>query len=57
MCEEVDDRRMNGELLEEAERLKYLVSHVAVDGEIEGGVKFRMNEVEKMCGGMKRVFK
>ncbi len=30
---------------------------VAVDGGIEGEVKFRINEVGKMCGGMKSVFK
>ncbi len=28
-----------------------------MDGGIEGEVKFRMNEVGKMHGGMKRVFK
>ncbi len=28
-----------------------------MDGGIEGGVKFKMNEVGKVCGGMKRVFK
>ncbi len=28
-----------------------------MNGVIEGGVKFRMNEVGKVCGGMKRVFK
>ncbi len=36
---------------------KYLGLYVAVDGGIEGEVKFRMNEVRKMCGGMKRVLK
>ncbi len=48
---------LNGEVLEEAECSKYLGSHVAVDGGIEGEVKFRMNEVGQVCGGMKRVFK
>ncbi len=52
----VDGRRMNV-TLEEVECFKYLGSHVAVDGGIEGEVKFRMNEVGKVCGGMKRVFK
>ncbi len=28
-----------------------------MDGGIEGEVKFRMNEVGKVCGGMKRVLK
>ncbi len=28
-----------------------------MNGGIEGEVKFRMNEVRKVCGGMKRVFK
>ncbi len=28
-----------------------------MDGGIEGEVKFRMNEVGKVCGGMKSVFK
>ncbi len=31
--------------------------HVDVNGGIEGGVKFRMNEVGKVSGGMNRVFK
>ncbi len=42
----IDGRRMNvalnGELLEEVECFKYLGSHVAVDGEMEGEVKFRI---------------
>ncbi len=57
----VDGRRMNvtpdGEVLEEVECFKYLGSRVAVDEGIAGEVKFRMNEVGKVCGGMKRVFK
>ncbi len=57
----VDGRRMNaalnGELLEEVQCFKYLGSHVAVDGGIEGEVKFGMNEVGNVSGGMKRVFK
>ncbi len=57
----VDGRRMNvtldGEVLEEGECFKYLGLHGAVDGGVEGEVKFRMNEVGKVCGGMKRVFK
>ncbi len=56
----VDGRKMNvalnGEVLEEVECFQYLWSHVAVNGGIEGEVKFRMNEVGKVCGGMKRVF-
>ncbi len=28
-----------------------------MDGGIEGEIKFRVNEVGKVCGGMKRVFK
>ncbi len=48
---------LNGEVLEEVECFKYLGSHVALNGGIEGGVKFRMNEIGKVCvGGMKRVF-
>ncbi len=57
----VDDMRLNValnvEILEEVECSKYLVSHVAVHGGVKGEVKFRMNEVGKMCGGMKRGFK
>ncbi len=57
----VDGQRMNValnvEVLEEVECFKYLGSHVTVNGGIEGEVKFRMNEVGKVCGGMKRVFK
>ncbi len=44
-------------MLEEVECFRYLGSHVAVDGGIEGEVKFRMNEVGKVCGGMKINFK
>ncbi len=44
-------------MVKEVECFRYLGSHVAVDGGIEGEVKFRMNEVGKVCGGMKRVFK
>ncbi len=50
----VDGRRMNvalnGEVLKEVECFKYLESHVDVNGEIEGQVKFRMNEVGKVRG-------
>ncbi len=42
---------LNGEVLEEVEFFKYLRSHVALDGGIEGEVKFRMNEVGKVCVG------
>ncbi len=53
-----DGRRMNvtlnGEVLEEVGCFKYLRSHVAVDGGMEGEVKFRMNKVGKVCGGMKK---
>ncbi len=55
----VDGRRMNvalnGELLEEVECFIYLGLHVAVDGGIEGEMKFRMNEVGKVCRGMKSI--
>ncbi len=54
----IDGRRMtvvlNEEMLQEVERFKYLGLHVAVDGGIEAEVKFRMNEVGKVCGGMKK---
>ncbi len=57
----VDGRKMNvalnGEVLEGVERFKYLESHVEVNGRIEAEVKFRMNKVGKVCGGMKRVSK
>ncbi len=49
-----DGRRMNvalnGEVLKEVECFKYLGSHIDVNGGIEGEVKFRMNEVGKVCG-------
>ncbi len=48
---------LNGELLEEVLCFKYSGSHVAVNLEVEGEVKFIMNEVGKVCRGMKRVFK
>ena len=48
---------LNGELLEEVDCFKYLGSHVSVDGRIDEEVKFRMNEVGRMLGGMKRVLK
>ncbi len=44
-------------MLEEIKCVQYLGLHNVVDGGIEGEVKFRMNEVGKMCRGMKRVFK
>ncbi len=46
---------LNGKLVEEVECFKYLGPHVSVNGGIEGEVKFRMNEVGKVCGGMKTV--
>ncbi len=49
------DVALKGEMLEEVESFSYLGSHVVVDGGIEGKVKFRMNGVGKMCGGMKSV--
>ena len=56
----VDDRSrnvtLNGKLLEEVQCFKYLTSHIDFDGEIDE-VKHRMNEVGKVCGGMKKVFK
>ncbi len=49
---------LNGKLLEEVECLKNLGSHiVAIDGEIDVNVKYRLNEVVKVCGGMKKMFK
>ncbi len=48
---------LNGKLLEEVECFKYLLSHVAVDGGIDGEVRVAMNEVGKVCGGMKKVFR
>ncbi len=55
----VHGRRMNvalnGKMLEEVECFKYLGSHVAVDGGIDGYMRFRMNEVRKVCGRMKSV--
>ncbi len=49
----VDVRRMNvvlnGKLLEEIECFKYLGLHVAVNGGRDVEVKFRMNEVGKVC--------
>ncbi len=41
-------------MLEEVECFKYLGSHVDVNGGIEEEVKFRMNEVGKVCGRMKK---
>ncbi len=50
----VDGRRrnvtLNGKVLKEVECFKYLGLHVAVNGGIEGEVKFRMNEVGKYVG-------
>ncbi len=45
---------LNGKVLEKIQCFKYLGLHVAVDGGIEREVKFRMNEVGKVCGRMKR---
>lgn len=44
---------LDGKLFEEAERFKYLGSHIAVDEGIDGKVKLRMNEEGKVCGGIK----
>ncbi len=50
----VDSRRMNvalnGEVLEKADCFRYLGFHVALDGRIEGGVKFRMNKKKVVRG-------
>ncbi len=46
---------LNEKFLEEVECFKYLGSHVAVDGGIDGEVKFKINEVGKVYGGMKCV--
>ena len=55
----VEDRRMyavfNGELLEEVNCSKYLVSHVTVDGRINVEVKPSVNEVE-VVGERRRIF-
>ncbi len=56
----VDDRMMNVALnkkLLEIKCFEYLTSHIAFDGEINEEVKLRMNEVGKMCGGVKNVIK
>ncbi len=52
----VDDRRMNRKLLGEVVCFKYLGSHNTITGEMDEG-KFRINEIERVCGGMKEVFK
>ncbi len=56
----VDDRMMNvalnGKLLEDVKCFEYLASHIAIDGKMNEEVKFIMNEVGKMCGGMKKLF-
>ncbi len=36
---------------------KYLGSHVSTDGRIDVEVKPRMNEVGKVLGGMKQMFR
>ena len=57
----MDNRMMNvalnGEFLNEVKYSEYLTAHIAIDGEINEEVKFRRNEVGKMCGGTKKVFK
>ncbi len=60
MCKRMaDGKRMNvilnGKLLEEVECFKYLGLHVPVDEGIDVEVKFKMNEVGEVCGGMKSV--
>lgn len=47
----------NGKLLEEVEYFIYLRLHIVIGGERDEVVKFAVNEVGKMCGGMKKVFK
>ncbi len=61
MCTSMVDARrinvvLNGKLVKEVECFKYLGLHVAVDGGIYVEVRFRLNKIRKMCGGMKRVF-
>ena len=45
--------KLNGELLEEVDCFKYLVSQVAADEGCESGVVHRMNEGYKARGALK----
>ena len=51
----IDGRRLNGELLEEVECLKYLVSHVVYGG-IDVEVRFRVNKVGKLWVGISQMY-
>ena len=46
---------INGEPLEEVDCFKYLGSKVAADGGYEMDVVHRMNELYRVCGGLKSV--
>ncbi len=54
----VDDRKMNvapnGKWFEEVECFMYLRLHIAIDRVVDDEVKHRMNEVGKVCRGMKK---
>ncbi len=56
----VDDRMinvaLNEKLLEEVKCLEFLASQIAIGGGTNEKVKFIMNEVVRMCGGMKKMF-
>ena len=47
---------LNSEQLEEVECFKYVWAKIIVDGGIDTEVKFRINDVGKVLGGMKKVF-
>ena len=57
----VNNSRLNiaweGENLEEVECFKYLGSNISANGKIEVEVKSRVNEVAKVQGGLKEMFK
>lgn len=56
-CGKRIDVHLNIRLLEEVECFTYLRLHVAVNKGTEVKVKFRVSNEEKVCGGMKRVFR
>ena len=47
---------LNGEVLEKVVCIEYFGSKITVDGGIETEMKSRINEVEKVLGGIKDVF-
>ncbi len=56
----VDDGTMNvalnKKLLEEVKCFEFLASQIAIGGGTNEEVKFIMNEVVRMCEGMKKMF-